>query len=52
MNPIRPLLCRSLPSIKYDFQLAPAGKDGGSGRVGADPSQITKKPAETAPSLT
>ena len=41
-----------LPSIKYDFQLAPAGKDGGSGRVGADPSQITKKPAETAPSLT
>ncbi len=41
-----------LPSIKYDFQLAAAGKGEGSGRVGADPSQITKKPTETAPSLT
>jgi hydroxyquinol 1,2-dioxygenase len=31
-----------LPSIKFDFQLAHA-KDAASGRVGADPSQITKK---------
>ena len=31
----------SLPSIKFDFQLAAAAKIG-SGRVGADPSQITK----------
>lgn len=31
-----------LPSIHYDFQLA-AAKDGMSGRVGADPSQITSK---------
>ncbi len=30
-----------LPSIRYDFTLA-AAKDGFSGRVGADPSQITK----------
>jgi hypothetical protein len=29
------------PSIHYDFQLAIAAKDG-MGRVGADPSQITK----------
>jgi hydroxyquinol 1,2-dioxygenase len=40
-----------LPSIKYDFSLAAAGKDESSGRVGADPSQITKKPSEGAPSL-
>ncbi|HWF38517.1 MAG TPA: dioxygenase [Candidatus Acidoferrales bacterium] len=31
-----------LPGIKYDFTLAAAGKDDASGRVGADPSQITK----------
>ena len=31
-----------LPSIHYDFRLA-AAKDGMSGRVGADPSQITSK---------
>jgi hydroxyquinol 1,2-dioxygenase len=31
-----------LPSIRYDFQLA-AAKDQKSGRVGADPSQITAK---------
>ncbi len=32
---------KGLPSIRYDFQLALAAKLG-SGRVGADPSQITK----------
>jgi len=33
-----------LPAIHFDFQLAAASKqDQGSGRVGADPSQITKK---------
>lgn len=36
-----------LPGIKYDFVLAAAGKGEGSGRVGADPSQITKN-VETA----
>jgi protocatechuate 3,4-dioxygenase beta subunit len=41
-----------LPSIKYDFRLAAAGKDEASGRVGADPSQITRKATENAPSLT
>jgi hydroxyquinol 1,2-dioxygenase len=34
----------NLPSIKFDFQLAGA-QAMGSGRVGADPSQITKKAA-------
>jgi hypothetical protein len=34
-----------LPSIHYDFRLA-AAKDQRSGRVGADPSQITSKVAE------
>jgi hydroxyquinol 1,2-dioxygenase len=34
----------NLPSIQYDFQLAKAStQDRISGRVGADPSQITKK---------
>ena len=32
-----------LPSIRYDFQLAKAAKQDTSGRVGADPSQITAK---------
>ena len=32
----------NLPSIKYDFTLAAAGKNDVSERVGADPSQITK----------
>jgi protocatechuate 3,4-dioxygenase beta subunit len=32
---------KGYPSIRYDFRLALAAKDG-SGRVGADPSQITK----------
>ncbi len=32
-----------LPSIRYDFRLAAASKGDASGRVGADPSQITKK---------
>ncbi len=32
---------KGYPSIRYDFALAHAAKDG-SGRVGADPSQITK----------
>jgi hydroxyquinol 1,2-dioxygenase len=31
-----------LPSIRYDFRLAAASKQDASGRVGADPSQITK----------
>jgi hydroxyquinol 1,2-dioxygenase len=34
-----------LPSIRFDFTLA-AAKDGLSGRVGADPSQITTKTAD------
>jgi protocatechuate 3,4-dioxygenase beta subunit len=33
----------TLPSLHYDFQLAVASHDLPSGRVGADPSQITKK---------
>ena len=34
----------SLPSLRYDFQLAAASKGRTlSGRVGADPSQVTKK---------
>jgi len=35
----------NLPSIRYDFRLA-AAKDQMSGRVGADPSQITSRAAE------
>jgi hydroxyquinol 1,2-dioxygenase len=35
-----------LPSIRYDFRLA-AAKDQMSGRVGADPSQITSRVAES-----
>ena len=34
----------NLPTIKFDFQL-PAAQAVGSGRVGADPSQITRKVA-------
>lgn len=34
----------NLPSIQFDFQL-PAAQAVGSGRVGADPSQITKRAA-------
>jgi hydroxyquinol 1,2-dioxygenase len=37
-----------LPGIKYDFTLAAAGKGEVSGRVGADPSQITKNVVESA----
>lgn len=33
----------SLPGIRYDFTLAAAGEGEATGRVGADPSQITKK---------
>ena len=33
----------NLPGIRYDFQLAALAKDEDSGRVGADPSQISKK---------
>lgn len=36
----------ALPSIHFDFKLA-AEADAGSGRVGADPSQLVKKTAET-----
>jgi hydroxyquinol 1,2-dioxygenase len=35
----------ALPSIHFDFKLA-AAADAGSGRVGADPSQIVQKTAE------
>lgn len=38
----------NLPSIKFDFQLASASRRDESGRVGADPAQITKKTVETA----
>ncbi len=38
-----------LPGVRYDFQLADAGKNQPSNRVGADPSQITR-PAEARPS--
>ena len=33
----------TLPSLHYDFQLAAEAQELPSGRVGADPSQITKK---------
>jgi hydroxyquinol 1,2-dioxygenase len=33
----------SLPSIKFDFKLAAASAQDMTGRVGADPSQITAK---------
>jgi len=33
----------TLPSIKFDFQLAAASKKDMTGRVGADPSQIVAK---------
>lgn len=33
-----------LPSIGYDFRLAPVAAGEGSGRVGADPSEITRLP--------
>ncbi|MGD1210225.1 MAG: dioxygenase [Candidatus Acidiferrales bacterium] len=39
-DPASPL--PKLPSIRYDFRLATASKRDTSGRVGADPSQITK----------
>ena len=35
----------NLPSVHFDFQLAAAEKEGASGRVGADPSQILKRGA-------
>jgi hydroxyquinol 1,2-dioxygenase len=38
----------NLPSIRYDFQLAKASAKDLSGRVGADPSQITKNDASSA----
>ncbi|MGA3292681.1 MAG: dioxygenase [Candidatus Acidiferrales bacterium] len=40
-DPASPL--PKLPSIRYDFRLAAASKQDRSGRVGADPSQITTK---------
>jgi hydroxyquinol 1,2-dioxygenase len=39
-DPASPL--PKLPSVRYDFRLAAASKQDVSGRVGADPSQITK----------
>ena len=33
----------NLQGIRYDFQLAAVGEEAASGRVGADPSQISKK---------
>jgi hydroxyquinol 1,2-dioxygenase len=38
----------NLPSVHYDFVLAATAKEGGSGRVGADPSQFVKHPVEAA----
>ncbi|MGA8872675.1 MAG: dioxygenase [Candidatus Acidiferrales bacterium] len=38
----------NLPSIRYDFQLAKASAKDHSGRVGADPSQITGKESSRA----
>jgi protocatechuate 3,4-dioxygenase beta subunit len=38
----------NLPSIRYDFALAAARAEAGSGRVGADPSQLVKQAVETA----
>ena len=38
----------NLPSVRYDFVLAAAPQSGGSGRVGADPSQLIKHPVEAA----
>jgi protocatechuate 3,4-dioxygenase beta subunit len=38
----------NLPSVRYDFVLAPAPQDAHSGRVGADPSQLLKHPEESA----
>ena len=35
-----------LPSVRYDFALVEARAGEGSGRVGADPSQIGKRAAE------
>ena len=35
----------NLPSIRFDFTLAAASTKDAMGRVGADPSQITKRPA-------
>ena len=35
----------NLPSIRFDFTLAAASAKDAMGRVGADPSQITKRPA-------
>jgi hydroxyquinol 1,2-dioxygenase len=40
-DPASPL--PTLPSLHYDFQLAAASHELLSGRVGADPSQITKR---------
>jgi protocatechuate 3,4-dioxygenase beta subunit len=36
----------NLPSVRYDFVLAAAGKDARYGRVGADPAQLIKHPVE------
>jgi protocatechuate 3,4-dioxygenase beta subunit len=44
-DPASPL--PNLPSIRFDFRLA-AAKDQMSGRVGADPSQITSKAGKGA----
>jgi len=38
----------NLPSVRYDFVLAAAGKNEASARVGADPSQFVKQPVGTA----
>ena len=38
----------NLPSVRYDFVLAAAPADTQSGRVGADPSQLLKRPVEAA----
>ena len=38
----------NLPSIAFDFQLAAAQAEDATGRVGADPSQITKRTVQTS----
>ena len=40
-DPASPL--PNLPSLRYDFRLAAATQEVLAGRMGADPSQITKK---------
>ena len=38
----------NLPSVHYDFVMAPAASGAASGRVGADPAQFVKQPVSAA----